>query len=56
MNCVPVAAADRQQKYMAMPVLLKRYLRLSGVVGDGALVDYDSGMTDVIIMVREAVK
>jgi len=52
MNRVPAEAIDRKQGFMAMPPLLKGYLRLGGVVGDGAVVDYDFGTTDVCIMVR----
>lgn len=51
MNRVSVDAIDRKQGFMAMPPLLKGYLRLGGVVGDGAVVDYDFGTTDVCILV-----
>ena len=52
MNRVSVDAIDRKQGFMAMPPLLKGYLRLGGVVGDGAVVDYDFGTTDVCILVE----
>lgn len=35
-----------------MPSLLKGYLRLGGLVGDGAVVDYEFGTTDVCILVE----
>ena len=49
---VSVNAIDCKQGLMAMSPLLKGYLRLGGVVGDGAVVDYDFGTTDVCILVE----
>ena len=49
---VSVNAIDCKQGLMAMPPLLKGYLRLGGVVGDGAVVDYNFGTMDVLILVE----
>ena len=52
MNQVLVNAKDCEQGLMAMPPLLKGYLRLGGVVVDGAVVDYNFGTMDVRILVE----
>ena len=52
MNRVSVNAIDCKQVLMAMPPLLKGYLRLGGVVVDGAVVDYNFGTMDVLILVE----
>ena len=52
MNRVSVDAIDCKQGLMAMPPLLKGYLRFGGVVGDGVVVDYDFVTTDVFILVE----
>ena len=52
MNPVSVDAIDRQQGFMAMPPVLKGYLRLGGLVGDGAVADYYFDTTDVCILVE----
>ena len=52
MNRVSVDATDCKQGLMAMPPLLKGYLRLDGVFGDGAVVDYYFGAMDVCILVE----
>jgi putative hemolysin len=38
-----------------LPPLMKGYLRLGGVVGDGAVIDPDFNTTDVCLMVRTAI-
>ena len=52
MNQVLVNAIDCKQGLMAMPPLLKGYLRLGGIVGDGAVVDYNFGAMEVSILVE----
>lgn len=37
-----------------LPPLIKGYLRLHGYVGDGAVIDYEFGTTDVCIVVKTA--
>jgi putative hemolysin len=44
---IDVIAARR-----AVPPLIKGYLRLGGFVGEGAVVDYDFGTTDVCVVVK----
>ncbi len=51
---------DRMQKddinekkaFFSLPVLVKGYLRLGGVVGDGAFLDHDFNTTDILVVVR----
>ena len=52
MNRVSVDAIDRKQGFMAMPPVLKVYRRLGGVVGAGAVADYNFGAMDVCILVE----
>ena len=52
MNQVLVNAINCKQGLMAMSPLLKGYLRLGGVVGDGAVVGYNFGAMDVCILVE----
>ncbi len=41
-----------RQVLRELPPLVKGYLRLGGFVGDGAVVDYDFGTTDVCVVVK----
>lgn len=41
---------DAKSARKAMPPLIKAYLRLGGVVGDGAFVDHSFNTTDVLLM------
>ncbi|MFS4438465.1 GNAT family N-acetyltransferase [Paracoccaceae bacterium GXU_MW_L88] len=43
---------DRAAALRATPSLIKSYLRLGGVVGDGAWIDHDFNTTDVCILVE----
>ena len=43
-----------RQALREMPPLIKGYLRLGGYVGDGAVVDYQFGTTDVCVVVQMA--
>ena len=52
MDLMPVEAVDVGQARQALPPLIKGYLRLGGFVGDGAVVDFDFGTTDVCIVVK----
>lgn len=38
----------------AMPALIKAYLRLGGVVGDGAWIDHEFNTTDVFLLMDTA--
>ena len=50
MNLVPKDQLDRKAAVLSLPALLKGYLRLGGLVGDGAFVDHAFKCTDVCMM------
>ena len=50
MNRMSKEAIDPKAALRALPPLLKGYLRLGAFVGDGAVVDYEFGTTDVLIV------
>jgi L-ornithine Nalpha-acyltransferase len=50
MDLMPVEALDPRMALAAMPPLLKGYLRIGGRIGDGAVVDFDFGTTDVFVV------
>jgi putative hemolysin len=50
MNLMPKAAIDPKAALRELPPLIKGYLRLGAFVGDGAVVDYQFGTTDVLII------
>lgn len=52
MNRKALEQIDPKAGFALMPPLLKGYLRLGGVVGDGAVVDYQFGTTDVCILIE----
>ena len=52
MNLMPKDAVDRRAALKAVPPLIKGYLRLSGFVGDGAVIDRQWGSVDVSIVVK----
>lgn len=45
---------DRREAMIAMPALIKAYLRMGGVVGDGAFLDTAFGTTDVCMILKTA--
>ena len=45
-------AVDRRRALVALPPLIKGYLRLGGYVGDGAVVDHQFHTTDVCVVVK----
>lgn len=51
MNMLSPEAFDDKRALVALPPLVKGYLRLGGFVGDGAVVDHQFGTTDVSIVV-----
>ncbi|MBS1302780.1 GNAT family N-acyltransferase [Loktanella sp. SALINAS62] len=53
-DVTPDAGADRKATLRAIPALIKAYLRLGGVVGQGACVDADFGTTDVCMILDVA--
>lgn len=52
MNLVAKDDMNPKRALVALPPLLKGYLRLGGVIGDGAVVDEQFNTTDVCIMVQ----
>ena len=46
-----VAELHSRDLVNAMPPLIKGYLRVGGYIGDGAVIDYDFGTTDICIIV-----
>jgi putative hemolysin len=47
-------AIDAKAAFAALPPLLKAYLRLGAVCGDGAVVDHAFGVTDVLVVMKVA--
>lgn len=54
MDALPKEEVDARAAFAALPALIKGYLRLGGVVGDGAVIDRDYNTTDVGIVVKTA--
>lgn len=54
MDLVPEVALDRRAAMVAMPALIKAYLRLGGFVGEGAWIDHDFNTTDVCLLMDTA--
>lgn len=52
MNLLPPEEIDEKEALQHLPPLLKGYLRLGGYVGEGAVVDYEFGTTDVCVVVK----
>ncbi len=52
MSLMPREAIDKRAATLALPPLIKGYLRLNGFVGDGAVVDRQFNTTDVCVVVK----
>lgn len=52
MNLLPKAEINVKEAFSSLPPLIKGYLRLSGYIGAGAVIDYDYNTTDVSIVVK----
>jgi putative hemolysin len=50
MNRMTKEAIDPKSALRALPPLIKGYLRLGAYIGDGAVIDYEFGTTDVLIV------
>ncbi|WP_299731821.1 GNAT family N-acyltransferase [uncultured Tateyamaria sp.] len=50
MDLIPEPEIDRRAAMLRMPALIKAYLRLGGVVGQGAFVDHGFNTTDVCLV------
>ncbi|MBY5932544.1 GNAT family N-acetyltransferase [Tateyamaria omphalii] len=55
MNLLPETEIDRRAAMVQVPSLIKAYLRLGGVVGEGAYVDHSFNTTDVCLIMDTAV-
>ncbi|MGB7261110.1 MAG: GNAT family N-acyltransferase [Albidovulum sp.] len=55
MDLVEKADLDKRTAMVAMPALIKAYLRLGGFVGDGAYIDREFNTTDVCLLMDTAV-
>jgi putative hemolysin len=49
-NRLPKEAIDPKAALRMLPPLIKGYLRLGACIGDGAVIDYEFGTTDVLIV------
>lgn len=54
MDALPPEQVDRATALRALPSLLKSYLRLGGVVGEGAFIDHAFNTTDVMLIMDTA--
>lgn len=52
MNLMEKEAVDVKEAFSNLPPLIKGYLRLSGYIGAGAVIDYEYNTTDVSIVVK----
>lgn len=52
MNLLPKEAVDVKSAFSNLPPLIKGYLRLSGYIGAGAVIDKEYNTTDVSIVVK----
>lgn len=50
MDLIPAGMIDRRAAMVGMPALIKAYLRLGGLVGEGAFVDRAFNTTDVFLL------
>jgi len=51
MNRIPAVAVDERKAWKSLPPLMKGYIRLGGVFGEGAVVDHEFGTTDACVVV-----
>ena len=54
MELVAEDALERREAMLAVPALIKAYLRLGGVVGEGAYIDHAFNTTDVCLVLDTA--
>ncbi len=54
MDLMPKEAIDTRRALHLLPPLVKAYLRLGATFGDGAVVDYQFGTTDVFVVLHVA--
>ncbi|MFT4013121.1 MAG: GNAT family N-acyltransferase [Paracoccus sp. (in: a-proteobacteria)] len=54
MDLVAEPDLDRRAAMLSMPALIKAYLRMGGIIGEGAYLDHDFNTTDVFLMLDTA--
>lgn len=54
MDLIAPERLDRREAMIGMPALIKAYLRLGGLVGEGAFIDRDFNTTDVFLLMDTA--
>ncbi|MFV0411515.1 MAG: GNAT family N-acetyltransferase [Paracoccus sp. (in: a-proteobacteria)] len=54
MDLIPADRLDRRAAMIGMPALIKAYLRLGGMVGEGAYIDRAFNTTDVLLLMDTA--
>jgi len=54
MDLVPAQDIDRRAAMVQVPALIKAYLRLGGMVGEGAFIDHDFNTTDICLILDTA--
>jgi len=54
MDSLPRSDIDARRALSALPPLIKGYLRLGAMIGDGAVIDHQFGTTDVLIVLPVA--
>lgn len=54
MDLIAPEDIDRREAMVAMPALIKAYLRLGGQVGEGAFIDHEFNTTDVFLLMDTA--
>ena len=54
MDLMPLASLDRKAAMVQVPALIKAYLRLGGVVGEGAYIDHTFNTTDICLILDTA--
>ena len=52
MRLLPAEQIDQKRALVALPPLIKGYLRLGGFFGDGAVIDHQFNTTDVCVIVK----
>ena len=54
MNRLPIEAVDMKAALATLPPLVKGYLRLGAMIGEGAVIDEPFGTTDVLVLLPVA--
>lgn len=55
-DILPKESINAKRAFVQLPALLKGYLRVGGMIGEGAIIDPDCKTVDVCIIVAEATK